>query len=199
MPPSTDILSGLTAIANDWRLVAIVWHVLLGAFLLGLVAGWRPLTRDIGLLLVAPLVSVSTLAWMSGNPFNAVVFALLSLALSWLAVRLPRIAVRIDSPVRVAAGALLVVFGWVYPHFLRTDAWTAYLYAAPLGLVPCPTLSAIVGLSLIGDLSRSRPWAVMLCAAGVVYGAIGVLRLGVGIDVVLVAGALCVGLATIRG
>ncbi len=117
MPPSTDILSGLTAIANDWRLVAIVWHVLLGAFLLGLVAGWRPLTRDVGLLLVAPLVSVSTLAWMSGNPFNAVVFALLSLVLSWLAVRLPRIAVRIDSPVRAVAGTLLVVFGWVYPHF----------------------------------------------------------------------------------
>ena len=112
MPPSTDILNGLAAIANDRRLVAIGWHSLLGALLLGLVSSWRPLTRDIGLLLVAPLVSVSTLAWMSGNP---------------------------------------------------------------------------------------GPGALVLSAAGVVYGAIGVFRLGVGIDAVLVAGALWVGIATIRG
>ena len=42
MPPSTDILNGLAAIANDRRLVAIGWHSLLGAFLLGLVSELAP-------------------------------------------------------------------------------------------------------------------------------------------------------------
>ena len=49
------------------------------------------------------------------------------------------------------------------------------------------------------DVRQPRPWALVLSAAGVVYGAIGVFRLGVGIDAVLVAGALWVAIATIRG
>ena len=197
MPSSADILEGLTTIANDWRGVAIVWHVFLGAFLFSLVSGWRPSRRLIGALLTAPLASVSALAWASGNPFNGTAFAALSLALAAVAIRLPVRAVRIGSRPLLVPGALLVGFGWAYPHFLQTDEWTSYLYAAPLGLLPCPTLSAIIGMSLIVDLLGSRPWALVLSAVGVVYGLIGAFQLGVNVDVVLLVGALWMGRAAV--
>jgi hypothetical protein len=84
----------------------------------------------------------------------------------------------------------LAVFGWFYPHFLATDRWIAYAYAAPLGLLPCPTLSAVIGITLILDFLGSRSWALTLAAAGLVYGVIGVFALGVMLDYALVAGAL---------
>ena len=42
VPSAETILTGLTAIANEWRWLAILWHVLLGALLVTLFAGWRP-------------------------------------------------------------------------------------------------------------------------------------------------------------
>lgn len=197
MPSPADILENLATIANDWRGVAIFWHLFLGVLVFSLVAGWRPSRRLIGVLLAAPLASVSALAWASGNPFNGTAFAALSLILAIVAIRLPSGAVRIGSMPLLIPGALLVGFGWVYPHFLETDEWTSYLYAAPLGLLPCPTLSSIIGVSLIVDLLGSRTWALVLTTVGVLYGLIGALQLGVNIDVVLAVGALWTGVAAV--
>jgi hypothetical protein len=89
-------------------------------------------------------------------------------------------------------GVALIAFGLGYPHFLETEHWTRYAYAAPVGLLPCPTLSAILGVTLTLRLLGSQPWALALAAAGVVYGATGVLMLGVKLDYLLLAGALVV-------
>ena len=51
VPPPETILAGLAAIANDWRSLAIAWHVLLGVLLVLLLAGWRPSARLMGQLL----------------------------------------------------------------------------------------------------------------------------------------------------
>jgi hypothetical protein len=77
----------------------------------------------------------------------------------------------------------------IYPHFLETDRWTAYTYAAPLGLIPCPTLAAVIGLTMIRGPFASKPWSLTLAAAGLIYGAIGVVRLGVRLDIALLVGA----------
>jgi hypothetical protein len=92
-------------------------------------------------------------------------------------------------PALLVTGALLVVFGFVYPHFLATDSWAARMYAAPLGLLPCPTLSALIGVTLMFGLFREREWSPILASAGLLYGAIGAFRLGVAIDVVLIGGS----------
>lgn len=199
MPSAQGILDGLTAIANDWKILAIAWHVVLAVGLAAFVLGQRPAKAAAGIALVLPLVSVSALAWSAGNPFNGAVFALLAGALAALAARM-RGAIRVGPPWLVAAGFTLLAFGWVYPHFLQAGSWAAYLVAAPLGLVPCPTLSALIGGSLIVDGLESRGWSLTLAAAGVVYGLIGWLRLGVTIDVALLAGAVALGAATmLRG
>ncbi len=78
MPSSDSIRAGLTAIANDWRWLAVTWHLMLFGLLLPLFAGWRPSSRVVAQLLTIPVLSVSAVGWISGNPFNAAVFAALA-------------------------------------------------------------------------------------------------------------------------
>ena len=71
------------------------------------------------------------------------------------------------------------------------------LYAAPLGLIPCPTLSALVGVALVVNGLGSRAWSLILSGSGVLYGVIGWFRLGVTIDGVLLVGAITLALAAV--
>lgn len=170
MPSAVTILTGLAAIANDWRWLAISWHALLAAFLMTAVAGWRPSIPVLDYLLVAPLVSVSLVASLSGNPFNGAAFATLAAVLVAGAVRLPKTAARFTSSTWVAFGAGLVAFGWTYPHFVSTQSWTTHLYASPFGILPCRTLSVVsASRCASGASARERgppcsPWLV--CCTG---------------------------------
>jgi len=199
MPSPDEILAGLAGIANQWRSLAIAWHAGFAALVVALIAGWRPSTRLAGFLLTTPLLSVSALAWASGNPFNAVAFALLALVLITVAWRLSGDPIHVASPPLVAAGAAALAFGWTYPHFLDTGSSIAYAYAAPLGLIPCPTLSAVIGLSLILGAFRSSAWSAALTIAGLLYGAIGVFRLGVTLDYGLLAAVAVLGVSAVLG
>ena len=190
MPPSQEILDGLARIANQWRPIAIAWHLSLGVCLIALLLGWRPQRRLAGILLAVPLGSVSVLAWAGGNPFNGTVFAAVMIALIGVALSWPRDPVRVGGPWLWIPGCLLLAFGWTYPHFLQADSWAIYLYAAPMGLIPCPTLSVVGGACLLLDGLGSRWWSPMVAAPGLLYGVIGAFRLGVRIDVVLVVGAV---------
>jgi hypothetical protein len=166
MPSPREVLDGLEAMANQWRTVAIVWHVVLGAGLIALGVGWRPGRRLAGTLLAIPLASVSALAWLSGNPFNGTTFAVIAAALAGVALGWPHAPIRISTPWLVIPGVFLVVFGWVYPPFLRTESWAPHLYASPLGVIPCPTLSAVTGVALVIGGLGSRTWSLILAGSG---------------------------------
>ena len=181
--------AALTEIANDWRWLALAWHIIFAAVLVGLAAGWRPPNRLIGHLLVAPLLSVSLVAWLSGNPFNGIAFGVVAATLLSAARRFPKAPVQLHSPGLVTPGVALIVFGWTYPHFVTADSWTTYLYASPFGLLPCPTLSAVIGMTLLFRDCRSSLWSTALVLSGLLYGAMGVFRLGVALDWGLLAAA----------
>jgi hypothetical protein len=192
MPGPEEILAGLTAIANQATGVAIAWHVGIAVALVALAAGWRPAERTARALIAVPLGSVAALAFAFGNPFNGLMFAAGAIALVALALLCrskPRVS-RAGSFTSVI-GVTAIGFGWVYPHFLE-GAPSAYLYAAPVGLVPCPTLAVAVGFALLGGGLGARAWSLTLAGLGLFYGLFGVLRLGVYLDVGLVvcAGAL---------
>jgi hypothetical protein len=189
MPSTAAILAGLTTIANEWWTVAVFWHAYVAGLLLAIAVRRVLSVRLLGFLLVLPLLSVSALAWTSHNPFNGAVFAALSLVLATIAQGLSRDAIAIASWPSLLAGGALVTFGWTYPHFLETTHQALYLIAAPLGLLPCPTLSAIIGVTLIASGLRSAAWITALAGTGVCYGLIGVLRLAVAIDLVLLTAA----------
>lgn len=142
------------------------------------------------MLLSLPLFSVSALAFNFGNPFNAAAFALLGFGLAVLASSARPESVVLGPRWAVALGSLLVLFGWTYPHFVTASDWVVYAYAAPLGLIPCPTLAFVVGAALIVGGFALDAWCTTLALAACFYALFGVLRLGVAIDAVLLAGGI---------
>ncbi len=197
MPTTTEILAHTTEVAQSAMLLAFGWHVVLAAACVALAAGWRPSERAAGLLLAAPLVSVAVVAAAHGNPFNGIAFAGLSLAQVVVARRSSRTPMKAGPKAAVVIGAMMIAIGWIYPHFLQGHGRAVYLYAAPLGVVPCATLYAVIGLALLGD-ARSRAWRVVPVAAGLFYGVIGVWQLGVRLDAGLVLGSVILALAGLR-
>jgi len=189
VPTPSTILSNLALIAkNAWPL-AVAWHVLAAAAFVGLARGWRLSRRAAGALLTAPIASAAAAALAHRNPFNGAILGVLAVALAALAMRLPTVSVTRAGRLATIAGAVMIAFGWVYPHFLEGHTAAMYLVAAPLGLLPCPTLSFTVGLALLGGGFGGRAWTRTLAGAGLFYGVFGVLRLGVVMDGVLIAGA----------
>ncbi|MBE7452106.1 MAG: hypothetical protein HS111_25455 [Kofleriaceae bacterium] len=188
MPSSAEILAGLAAIANQGLWIAFAWHLILGTALYALTRGWCPSRRLAGVLIAPLLVSVSAFAFAFGNPFNGAVFAGGAAALVALALVADERPVRHGPRWSWWGGLAMLAFGWVYPHFLSAHPIT-YLYAAPVGLVPCPTLSIAIGLALLSGGLGSRAWTLTLAGLGLFYGLFGVLRLGVLLDLGLVAGA----------
>ena len=189
MPTAKEILSWANVVANDWRWLAILWHLGLAAAMVWLAVA-RPSRRLIGAFLVLPVLSVAAVAWASGNPFNGLTFTLLAALLLRAVVQLAPISFVPASRGWMLTGLGLVAFGWVYPHFLAAESWTAYAYASPFGLLPCPTLAVVIGITLVCGGLSSAAWSVPLAAAGVFYGLIGVFILGVALDVWLLGGAL---------
>jgi hypothetical protein len=183
------ILAALSAITNGWPGIATAWHVLFAGLLVVVASRAIPRAAAASMLAVAAL-SVAALAAWSGNPFNATVFLLAALAMLRSAHMMRAAPITFGTPLEVVAGMLLVAFGAVYPHFLVASSWTAYLYQAPLGLIPCPTMAAIAGVTLIADGFGSKAWSRVVGTLAAFYGLVGVLVLGVVIDVALFAGAV---------
>lgn len=165
MPRTGDILDGLSAIANQATGVAIAWHMLIATALVAIVSGWRPPPRTARLLIGIPLASVAVVAIAFANPFNGLVFTASVLAMTALAIRGDRRPVWRGSAWTRALGLVMIAFAWVYPHFLEGPP-IDYLYAAPVGLVPCPTLAVAIGFALLGNGLGSRAWALTLAAIG---------------------------------
>jgi hypothetical protein len=190
MPSASEILGGLANIADSWKTLAVLWHIYFGFFVVVALFGFRAQNRLVGALLIPHLASVSVLAWMNGNPFNGVAFGALSITLVALLWSLSSRPAARSRPAWLLLGLLLVFFGWAYPHFLEEDPASTYLYAAPLGLIPCPSLSLAVGVTIIFSGLHSRAWSLVLSSAALFYGVFGALYLGVTIDWVLAGGGI---------
>jgi hypothetical protein len=189
MPTASEILATLGTISNEMLLLAVIWHVLLGLTVVAVLAGWRPARRTGAVGLTLPLLSVSLMAWIYRNPFNGIVFLVFAVILATMGGRLLRLNVGAAPAWARIVGVLMFVFGWVYPHFLGPGAGLKYLYGAPTGLIPCPTLSVVTGLALLARGFGSRAWSVVLAVLGLFYAAFGVFRLGVRLDFALGLGA----------
>lgn len=190
MPTPQEILIGLSGLANQWAWLAVLWHLVLALVLWAVITKrWSATTRVQMIGSALPLLSVSTLAWTASNPFNGSVFALTGLLVLGIALRTrPISSCATDSRWQQVCGGLSLAFAWFYPHFLA-NPW-AYLIASPFGIVPCPTLAALLGLGLVLNFFGSRAWATLLGVVGLFYGAFGVLRLGVTLDIPLIAVSL---------
>lgn len=183
MPTSSEILAGLTRIANEGIAFALLWHFLAGLALAWLGLGHqRPTRRVAAVALALPVATASLFAWRGGNPFNGTVLALAVVALVTLGLRLPATPVSPGPRWAVILGAVAVAYGLLYPHFLAGKPAWMYLVAAPTGLVPCPTLAVVIGAALIAGGFDSRPWSLVATGLGLLYSAFGAFRLHVWLD-----------------
>lgn len=198
MPERADILAGLTEIAVASIAVAVVWHAVLAALAVAFAWGRRPSNRAFGWLVAALPVSVSTLAALHASPFNAVVMGVTGAGLAAGAMRLSTESVRIASGWEAWLGTAMLCYAWVYPHFLEGHPPALYLVAAPVGVVPCPSLAAATGLALLARSLDARWWSIALASVGTFYALFGIFRLGVLLDVGLLVGALGVLVAASR-
>jgi len=199
MPTTEQILAGLRIITNTWWPLAVFWHIYFAAIVIALISGVRPNKRLCGILLSLPILSVSFVAWFSSNPFNGIIYALIGILFIYFSIKLPREKASIAPLWILIPGIIMFIFGWIYPHFLEYASSFAYLYAAPTGLIPCPTLSIVIGLLLIFNGLGSRALMFTLGIVGLYYGITGVAQLGVLIDLVLLIGAIIIVIAAFVG
>lgn len=194
MPTPEEILTGLAGIANGYAHVALIWHIILLIFIVFLITGKRPPIRYTSIFLTLPLISVGVMSLLSGNPFNAIVFLILSAVLILYGIKLPAENIEIKLNFPGIFGIAMIAFAWVYPHFLESGTLFKYLYASPIGLIPCPTLSLVIGFALLFQGFGSRRWILVLTLIGLYYGLTGLINLKVYLDSGLVIGALVSGM-----
>lgn len=199
MPSPEDILRQLTWSASEARWVAAAWHaaVLFAAGAL-LVRRWRPRVSLAAMLAALPLATASTVAWSGSSPFNGLVLGVTAVALMALGSRLGPTEVLRGPSWTVWVGAAAVVYALLYPHFVATDSWTFLLFA-PVGVVPCPSLALTIGLGLLAGGFGSRAWSFTAAGVGLLYAAIGLVRLGVWLDLGLLFAALALLAHAARG
>ncbi len=184
MPSAGEILESLSYISQAYSFYAIVWHLIIVIFFVSLIK-FKPTNRLFSSLLSLPLFSVSIFAWLTENPFNGTVFLIFALLLLFFGILNSKETISSGPLWSVITGSVIVIFGLIYPHFLENGAFFSYLYSAPTCLIPCPTLSLVIGLSIIFNGFRSRKWSVSLLIIGIFYGIFGVFRLGVTLDIFL--------------
>jgi hypothetical protein len=190
MPTPEEILNGLALAANKFMFLSIFWHIAVILFLAFLIAGKRPSNKAVAIGLIALLLSVAFVAMMVYNPFNAIMFLLATVLFIFITWKLPKADILVKLDFISIIGLAMIAFGFVYPHFLENAGFLNYLYSSPLGLIPCPTLSMIIGFTLLFHGFHSKKWMLSLALIGIFYGIFGVFRLKVYLDIVLIAGAL---------
>ena len=111
MPTPESILANTTAIANEWRALAVAWHLALGVMIAALFAGWRPSRTTAAVTLTMPLLSVAALAWRAGNPFNGLTFVAIATALLLITLQFPARSISFASRTDVVIGLMCVALG----------------------------------------------------------------------------------------
>jgi hypothetical protein len=190
MPTPEQILNGLALAAGKYTMISVFWHIVLLIILILLFSGRKFNRKIIAAGMAILLLSVGIVAVLVSNPFNAIMFALAALIFGIIYLKFKPVHIGLTWDLVSVAGLVMVLFGFVYPHFLDGAPFYKYIYASPLGLIPCPTLSAFIGITLMLNGFNSRKWMLVTALFGLFYGIFGVLRLKVYLDVVLIAGAL---------
>lgn len=187
---SQDIVNGLQSIVDNYQTFAILWHITFYILIGALLFKWEPSNKTFAFLIALPLLSVAVFAWFTGNPFNGLVYSLATILLVFLGMKADSQPVEYSQVPFIIAGVLMITFGLLYPHFISPDNPIRYLYESPVGLIPCPTLSVIIGFLLLYNGFNSQSITLTLIILGLFYGIFGVLKLAVYLDLILLLGSI---------
>ncbi len=186
MPDAETIIEHLKLVAGQPRGLSPIIRLALLALVALCIYRRRIYSTYIAIFVGGALLSAAMLAIAFRRNPNLVTFGVLfivSLAWGREAMTLPP-RPRF-SRAGVAAAAVFGLFALFYWHF--TDGVAGAILFAPLGLVPCPTLIAANAAIMATRRSFSIYAVVPTWVAGLFYGLVGTLYLGVALDWVLVA------------
>jgi hypothetical protein len=189
MPIPEEILNGLALAANKFTALSIAWHIIVLLFLILLISGKKFNKKIIGSGLGIFLLSVGIIAVLVENPFNAIMFAVAAFLFGAYNLKFKPVKIGVKWDLVSVAGLVMVIFGFIYPHFLDGDHFYKYLYSSPMGLIPCPTLSVFIGFTMMFGGFHSKKWMITTALFGLFYGIFGVVRLKVDLDIMLIAGS----------
>jgi hypothetical protein len=181
MPTPEEITRVLAIMASELAWLAIAWHVVIAGALAAILRGWRPSSRIASILMTAPIMSVALASIAYGNVFNALSFGLLAFVLAVLAGGLTQRQIERGPTWSLFVGGAVMAFGLGYPHFVE-GSWVRVIAAAPVGVVPCPTLAFVAGAVIVAGGFASRAIPLLLVIWVGFYSWFGVRQLGVTLD-----------------
>ena len=189
LPSAHEITTNAGSLANTLAPLAIAWHVAAAAALVAVLAGWRPSHRLVLFALAAPIVTVSAVAFASHNPVTGTTFLVLAIVLAVAGEASTAPHVRRGHAWSTWFGAVLLLYALCYPHFV-TGAWWRVIVAAPVGVLPCPTLALVAGFVMLAGGFGSRGIPAVLAVWAGLYAYVGVAWLGVALDLGLLVASL---------
>lgn len=129
--------------------------------------------------------SVLINAICGGNKFHIITFALIFLTILFGIITNNEQFNRPEKNINTVFSIIFLIIGIWYPEFVEANALT-YFFVSPMGIVPCPTLIAIIGLmSLYYD--KVKIIQFMIIFMGSIYGIIGTFVFKVYFDIWLIA------------
>lgn len=177
-------LNYLNMVANNNLSVNLMMHILFILAGIGLVTIKNPLKSQlVNLFLVILSGSVFLHAAIFGNPFIGLLFLIMTLIMVFELIRRKNNFQFTESRLINITAVLLLVFGFVYPHFVNTSL-AEYILYAPVGIVPCPTLITILGFYLLNtNPNKVSYWTITVIST--IFSLIGIIMFKVYIDIVL--------------
>lgn len=186
------ILSYIGAVAGKYIWLNVTLHIVCyAAVALLFVPGFRYKKAVWNSLVTVLFSSVAAIALLNGNPFNFGIFAIAAaFAVFEIVKRRGAADLSFTSDtahnIRTAIFLVVALFGLIYPHFV--DAHPALMpFVSPLGIIPCPTLTFVLGIANILYPRVNRALYTVLALLGVFYGITGLLLVNVYFDIPLAA------------
>ena len=87
-------------------------------------------------------------------------------------------------------GAVGLVFGFWYLHWVQSPVWLNALLFSPLGAVNCPTMLTVCGFLCLSQEPRSTALEATVALITLYFGFFGLFRLGAYVDIALIVCAL---------
>ena len=184
---SNSILNYLSMVSNKNIVVNIMMHfvVITSIVSVYLLKDMKVKKYVFNGAILALVLSVIVNATIYGNPFHAITFALVAIAVGLEFIKGKN---QISIPKRgintVIAFAFILIGLW-YPEFVKVNMF-ASLLLAPTGIVPCPTLLIVIGMLNLYYPNVNKLQFGITVFFGMVYGIIGTFILGVYFDLSLI-------------
>lgn len=193
----TLILNYINSVAGKYPILSIALHLMVIALtILLFIPAFKQKRFMFNGVLALLCTSVAVIASINGNYFNGGFFVIL---LGFVFIEFFRRRNEIETVffgrhtwgenVKNAFCFAMILLGLLYPHFVNVSP-VLFIFLSPLGIIPCPTLTVVMGLLNLFYPRVSKGVYTAATLMALFYGITGVFLLQVYMDIPLMLIAL---------